>query len=128
MARFCPAAGFQTRELSKLRNARSRRRRHGSGEFLEEIVGSLLRGAADQALAELRQLTADLRLDVIAQQRAAILVGQRHFGAPLGKAGNTSLAFTGDAIAARRVEVGKPHLALPARLDGPDFDSGDRLE
>ena len=30
------------------------------GEFLEELVGHLLGGAVDQALAELRQLAADL--------------------------------------------------------------------
>ena len=45
------------------------------GEFQEEIVGDLLGGAVDQALAELGELAADLRLDIVGEQRAAVLVG-----------------------------------------------------
>src|ERR1051326_4501223 len=37
------------------------------GEILEKIVGDLFGGAIDQPLAELRQLTADLRLDRVGQ-------------------------------------------------------------
>src|SRR3954451_23207940 len=39
------------------------RRRNLRGKILEEVVGNLLGGAVDQALAELGKLTADLRLD-----------------------------------------------------------------
>src|SRR3954469_22439398 len=52
---------------------RSPSRRHRGAEFDEEIVGGLLRGAVDQALTELGELAADLRLDVVSQERAAIL-------------------------------------------------------
>ena len=34
-------------------------------KFCEKIVGDFLGGAVDQALAELRQLAADLRIDVV---------------------------------------------------------------
>ena len=49
---------------------------HGLGEIGEELVGQFLGRAVDQALAELGELAADLGLDIIAQERAAILVGQ----------------------------------------------------
>src|SRR5262249_13726374 len=98
------------------------------GKFHEEIVGGLLGRAVDQALAELGKLAADLRLHVVGEQRAAVLVRERHLGAALGKTGNAALALAGNAVAVRRVEVGKPHLAFPTRLDRPDLDGGDRLE
>ena len=63
------------------------------GELDEEIVGSLLRPTVDQALAKLGELAADLRLHVVGEQRAAILVGQRYLGAALGKARDAPLAF-----------------------------------
>src|SRR3954463_3253309 len=94
------------------------------GELDEDIVGGLFRGAVDQALAKLRELAADLRLHVIGEKRAAILVGQRHLGAALGKARNTPLAFAGNAIAVGRIEIGEPDLAFPARLDRADLDRG----
>src|SRR5580692_7979290 len=58
---------------------------HG-GKFGEEVVGELLRRALYQALAELRELAADLGLDVIGQQRAAGLLGELDCGGALGKA------------------------------------------
>jgi hypothetical protein len=77
-------------ETSKLSPSALRDRR---GELDEEIVGSLLRRTVDQALAKLGELAADLRLHVVGEQRAAILVGQRHLGAALGKARDAPLAF-----------------------------------
>src|ERR1700744_4818081 len=47
---------------------------HRLGEIGKELVGQFLGRAVDQALAELGQLAADLRLDIIGEQRAAILV------------------------------------------------------
>ncbi len=44
------------------------------GELDEKIVGELFGRPVDQALAELGELAADLRLDVVGEQRAAILV------------------------------------------------------
>src|SRR5215470_9997015 len=72
---------------------------HRLGEIGEEFVGQFLGRAIDQALAELRQLAADLGFDIVAEQRAAILVGQRHGGAALGEAGHAALAFPGDLVA-----------------------------
>src|SRR3954466_14234084 len=43
------------------------------GEFLEELVGHLLGGTVDQALSKLRELSADLCVHIIGQQRAAVL-------------------------------------------------------
>src|SRR5215471_1070536 len=81
------------------------------GEIRKKFVGELLGGAVDQALAELRQLAADLSLDIIGQQRAAILLGEPYRRAALRKAGDPALAFAGDLIAIRRVEIAEHDLA-----------------
>src|SRR5262249_59109132 len=71
---------------------------------------------------------AGLRLHVMGETRPAVLVAERPLGAALGKTRRTALPFAGNAIAVRRIKVGETDLALPARLDGPDFDGGDGLE
>src|ERR1700751_2644050 len=98
---------------------------YGLYEIGEELVGQFLGRAVDQALAELGQLAADLRLDVIAEQRAAILVGEPHGGAALGKAGHAALAFARDLVAVGRVEIAQSDLALEARRDRTDLHLGD---
>src|SRR5262245_1814769 len=108
--------------------APSYRLRHRRGELDEEIIGGLLRRTVDEALPKLGELAADLRLDVIGEKRAAVLVGERHLGAAFGKAGHPALPFAGNAIATRRIEVGEADLALPACLDRSHFDGGDGLE
>src|SRR6516225_12006714 len=108
--------------------ASSSRLRHRRGELDEEIVGGFLRRAVDKTLPELGELAADLRLYVIGQERAAIVVGERYLGAAFGKAGNAPFAFAGNAIAVGWIEVGETDLALPARLDRSHFDRGDGLE
>src|SRR5579862_6090534 len=65
--RFCPLSGLGTRGPHR---GSPCLRRHSRGKLLEKIVGSLLGGAVDQPLAELRQLAADLRLHVIGEARA----------------------------------------------------------
>jgi hypothetical protein len=50
--------------------------RDGGGKLREEIVGELLCRTLHQALAELGELAADLGLDVVGEQRAAVLVGE----------------------------------------------------
>src|SRR5262249_14262920 len=97
---------------------------YGFGEIGEEFVGQFLGRTVDQALAELRQLAADLGLDVIAEQRAAILVGQPHGGAALGEAGDAALAFARDFVAVGWVEIAQGDLALEARRDGADLHFG----
>src|SRR5262249_60942027 len=91
------------------------------------IGACLWGGGVEGGLAELSELAADLRLDVVGEQRAAIPVGQRHLGIALGEAGDTPLALAGDAVAVGRVEVEEPHLSLPPRLDRTDLEAGDGL-
>src|SRR5262245_62951333 len=79
---------------------------YGFGEIGEEFVGQFLGRTVDQALAELGELAADLGLDVIAEQRAAILVGEPHDGAALGIAGHAALD-----LARTTVHVGRGALA-----------------
>src|SRR5262249_22463593 len=131
--RFCPIFRFSTRRVLSPAPFRSRRiaaglplrgrgrGRDGGGELGEEIVRHLLGGAGDQPLAELGGLAADLRLHIVGEQRAAVLVGQRHHGAALGEAGDAALALAGNLVAVRRVEVGELHLALPLGLDRTDL-------
>ena len=92
-------AGWRANEIGTQPSALGDRR----GELDEEIVGGLFRGAVDQALTKLGELAADLRLHVISEKRAAVLVRERHLGAALGKARNTPLAFAGNAIAVGRI-------------------------
>src|SRR5262249_38991952 len=126
-----PAAHRRSRAPGAARAATqslSSRLRHGRSEFDEEVVGGLLRRAVDQTLAELGELAADLRLHVIGEKRAAVLAADRPLGAAFAKPRRTALPFAGNAIAVRRIKVGETDLALPARLDGADFDGGDGLE
>src|ERR1700688_327983 len=101
--------------------------RHGRGKILEKIVSDLLGRTIHQALAELGELAADLRLDIIGEQRAAILFGQLDRSAALGEAGNAAVALTGNPVAIGRIEVGQVDLALKARLDRADLGNGDGL-
>src|SRR6201998_4030811 len=66
---------------------------YGLGEIREKLVGRFLRRPIDQALAELRELAADLGFDVIAQKRPAVLVSELHRGAAFGKARDPALAL-----------------------------------
>src|SRR5690349_9569430 len=77
------------------------------GELLEKIVGHLLGGAVDQPLAELRELAANLCVDIVGEQRAAILVGELHVGASLGESSDTALSLAHDLVAVRRIEIGQ---------------------
>jgi hypothetical protein len=72
-------AGCRANEIGTQPSALRDRR----GERDEDIVGSLFRGAVDQALAKLRELAADLRLHVIDEQGATIPVGLDGLGARL---------------------------------------------
>ena len=85
--------------------------RRGGGEIGEKFVGHVLGDAVDEPRAELGDPAADVRLDVIAQQRAALGVGERHFGPALGEAGDAALAFARDRVPDERDEVGKLDLA-----------------
>src|SRR3569833_1760300 len=101
---------------------------HCLGEVREKFVRELLGGTVDQALAELGELAADLGLDIVGQQRAAILVAERDHGAALGETGNAALAFARDLVAVRRIEIAQGHLALEARRHRADLHLGDRTK
>src|SRR6267378_5225948 len=78
---------------------------HRLGEIGKELIGQFLGRTVDQALAELGQLAADLRLDIVGQQGAAILFGQRHRRATLGEPCDAALAFPRNLVAVRRIEI-----------------------
>src|SRR5476651_2497141 len=101
----------------------SARCNHG-GKILEKIVGNLLGRPVYKALAELGELAADLGLDIVGEQRAAVLFGQRDRGAALGKAGHAAIALAGNPVAIGRIEVGQIDLAFKARLDRADLGDG----
>src|SRR6267143_3857062 len=61
---------------------------HRLGEIRKKLIGQFLGRTVDQPLPELGELAADLRLDVIGQQRTAILVGQSYRRATLGEPGD----------------------------------------
>src|SRR5450759_5001069 len=91
------------------------------GEIREKFIGQFLGRTVDQTLTELGQLAANLRLDVVGQQRAAVLFGQCHRGATLGEPGDTALAFARDPVAVGRIEIAQRDLSLihisePTRL------------
>src|SRR5258706_16217278 len=72
---------------------------HRLGEIRKKLIGQFLGRTVDQPLPELGELAADLRLNIVSQKRAAILVGQSHRRAALGEAGDTALAFARYLIA-----------------------------
>src|SRR5215469_8224579 len=97
-------------------------------EIGEELVGQFLGRAVDQALAELGQLAADLRFDVVAQKRAAVLVGERHGRSSFGEAGDAALALARDLVAVRRIEIAEGDLALEAGRHRSDLHLGNRAK
>jgi hypothetical protein len=77
----------------------------------------------DQALAELRQFAADLRIDIIMQDRDLRAFGFETDGrAALGKPGHAAGTFAGNPIAVRRVQIGLCHLAAEGRFDRSDLE------
>jgi len=90
-------------------------------ELYEELVGELFSDPVDQSLPELGKFAADLRLDMIDQQRPSILRLKGDFGATLGEPGNPAVALPRDPVAVGRIEIGELDLALEPRLDGSDL-------
>ena len=104
--------------------AYSRRRgacRRDGGEISEKLVGHVFGDAVDETRAELGDLAADIRLDVVVQQRSAGGVCERHFRPALGEAGDAALALALDGVADERRKVGELHLASEGRRNRPDF-------
>src|ERR1700689_5875175 len=94
---------------------------HRLGEIRKKLVGHFLGRPVDQPLAELGELAADLRLDIVGQQGAAVLVRQRHRGAALGEAGDAALAFARYPVAVGRIEIAERDLAFEAGGYWPDL-------
>jgi hypothetical protein len=89
-------------------------------KFLEKIVGKLLCGAVDQALTKLRELAADLRLDRVDEQGAAVLRFELDGRAAGGEARDAAVALAADLVAVRRIEIGQRDLApLNFAFTGP---------
>src|SRR6476661_10296024 len=98
------------------------------GEIREKLVGQFLGRTVDQPLPELGEFAADLRLDIVRQQRAAILLGQRHGRATLGEAGDATLTFSGDLVAVGRIEIAQHDLTLEAGRYRSDLHLGNRAK
>ena len=77
------------------------------GEIGKKIVGHLFGGAVDQPLTKLCKLAADLRVDVICEQRAAVLGRELDRGAALGEARDAAVALAGNLVAVRRIDIGQ---------------------
>src|SRR5215213_3937335 len=101
---------------------------HGRRKLLKKLVRHLLGRPVDQALAQLGELAANLRIHVVGQQRATVLVGERDHRRALGKARDAALPLADDLVAVRRIKIGERHLSLPACLDRADPGDGDRCE
>src|ERR1041385_1821849 len=119
------------RVRSRPRAARLARRNaalllHRRSELGEKVIGKLLGRPVHQPLAELGKLAADLRLDVVTEQRAAVLVGKRHRRTALGEARDAAVALARDLVAVGRVEIGEPHLAFETGFHRADLVGGDR--
>src|SRR5215210_5069736 len=74
-------------------------------EVAKEIVGHFPRRGIDQARADLRELAADARLDVVGELGRFTLRRQAHLRAALGESRGTALAFECDRVRVRRLDV-----------------------
>ena len=84
--------------------------------YYEEVLRDLSRRGVHQPRADLRELAADARLDRIAQHGFLAVGLELHLGAAFAEARDAALAFEGDRIRARRLEVGQRELALELRV------------
>jgi hypothetical protein len=88
----------------------------GGCELFEELVRKLLGDPVDQPLPELSELAADLSLDVIDQEGAAILVLKSDVGSTLGEPRNPAVSLSGDPVAIGQIEVGIQIFSTSASL------------
>src|SRR3981189_762669 len=101
---------------------------HRLGEIRKKLIGQFLGRTVDQPLPELGELAADLRLDIIGQQRTAILVGQSYRRATLGEPGDAALALARYLVAIGRIEITERDPALEAGRHRSDLHFGHRAE
>jgi hypothetical protein len=88
------------------------------GKVGKELGCKLARSRVDQPSAELRDLAADIRLNRIEQHGGIrTIFGELYIRAAFGKAGDAALAFAGDGVGVRRVEVRELDRSLEGRLD-----------
>src|SRR6516225_2802116 len=105
-----------------------RLRVHRIGKIREKIVGDFFGRAIDQTLTELRQLAANLGVDVVGQKRAAIFRRELDGSAALGKAGNPAITLSGNLITVGRIKIGQRDPAFELCFDRSDLDRSDRLK
>src|SRR5262249_23656034 len=79
-------------------------------------------------LSKLRQLAANLGFYVVGEKRTPFIVRQADLRPALGETGYAAFALAGNTVAVRRIEIGKPDFALPARLYRADLDRRNGLE
>ena len=58
----------------------------------------------------MRQLAADIGIDLIAENRPRAVFTERNPGTALGKTGSAALTFAGNPIALRRIQFAKMHV------------------
>ena len=75
------------------------------GEIGKKFVGHVFSDPIDEPRPELRDPAADVSLDIVSQERARSLVGERDFGLTLGEARDPALAFARDRIPDQRDQV-----------------------
>ena len=83
----------------------SAQRAYSLVELAEKFSRELLGGRIDQPGSELGKLAADLCFDIVGQHGCSPIYLKQNLSAALGKAGDPSGAFSGDAITVWRVEV-----------------------
>src|SRR5690606_6972105 len=96
-------------------------------EALEKLVGELLGKAVDDPAAELGELAADMRLDLVAEPRPLRLRRERHLRATLGEARRSALALARDRQRLPRDHVRERDHAGELRLHRADLLHHDRL-
>src|SRR5688572_28036600 len=74
-------------------------------EVAEEVVGHFPGGGVDQARADLRELAADARLDVVGKAGGLAFRCEAHVSAALREPGGSALAFEGYGVRVGRLHI-----------------------
>src|SRR5258708_26265677 len=99
--------------LGRRRGARGHAER--ALERREEVVGELEGGRVDEAVTDLRDAPANLRRRGVGEQRAAVLVGERHLRAPLGESRGAAFTVEAQGVALEGDHVLEAQLAAELR-------------
>ena len=124
-----PGAGRVTPASRRSRDFHRRIRRQfnrrGRRQFLckaaEEIVSDLFGRTIDQTLTDLRQFATHSRFGGVGENGAVAFRRQNDLRIAFRKARDTTLAFTREAAAMWRIEIGEADLSLKGRFYRPDL-------